>query len=154
VDEDAEQIAVVDGLRLRGIDALTSEEADRLTASDSEQLAVAASLSRAIYTFNIRDFARLHRDYLQSGKSHYGIIAIPKERYSIGGKIRRIAELAARLSAEGMVNRFEYLRRLVRVYFVRLGSNDRTSIRLSPPRLRRTTATVVRPSSWQQSALC
>ena len=109
MDEDAEQIAVVDGLRLRGIDVLTSEEADRLTASDSEQLAVTVSLSRAIYTFNIRDFARLHREYLQSGKSHFGIIAIPEQRYSIGGKIRRIAELVSRISAEEMVDRIEYL---------------------------------------------
>lgn len=109
VDEDAEQTAVVEGLRLRGIDIVTSEECERLAAADEDQLAFAASLSRAIYTFNIADFAPLHREYLKMGKSHSGIIVIPRQRYSIGEKIRRIAELVVRLSSEEMINRMEYL---------------------------------------------
>jgi hypothetical protein len=109
VDEDAEQIAVVDGLRLRGIDVLTSEEADQRTSADTEQLAVAVSVSRAIYTFNIRDYARLHREYLQAGRNHFGIIVIPEQRYSIGEKIRRIAELVARTPSEEMIDQIVYL---------------------------------------------
>jgi hypothetical protein len=109
VDEDAEQHAVVEGLRAQGIDVLTSEDVNKLRAPDSEQLATAASLSRAIYTFNVRDFARLHSEYLHAGESHAGIIVIPRQRYSIGEKIRRLAELASRLTAEDMINRIEYL---------------------------------------------
>ena len=61
VDEDAGEHAVMEGLRARGTDILTTLEADRLGATDADQLAFAAQQRRAIYTFNVSDFARLHR---------------------------------------------------------------------------------------------
>jgi hypothetical protein len=109
VDEDAEETAVVRGLQLRGFDVVTAKDAGLLAADDQEQLQYAISQSRAIYTFSIRDFARHHRDYLLSGRTHAGIVTIPDQRYSIGEKIRRIAELVARTTAEEMVDRIEYL---------------------------------------------
>ncbi|HEY2414996.1 MAG TPA: DUF5615 family PIN-like protein [Pirellulaceae bacterium] len=58
----------------RGFDCLTTQEARLDTASDEEQLAFAASQSRAILTFNIRDFAPLHEQWTASGRLHSGII--------------------------------------------------------------------------------
>jgi hypothetical protein len=109
VDEDAGEHAVIHGLRTRGIDVLTTPEADRLTATDEEQLAFAIEAGRSIYTFNVGHFARLHRDHLQQGRDHTGIIVIPDQRYSIGEKIRRLAAFVNSVTAEEMVNRMEYL---------------------------------------------
>lgn len=109
VDEDANEHAVVQGLRLRGIDVLTTIEAGRSGDSDEEQLAFAVSEARAIYTFNVGHFARLHAEYLTRGVEHHGIIVIPDQRYSVGEKIRRLAGLLRRVSAEEMMNRMEYL---------------------------------------------
>lgn len=109
VDEDASERAVVRGLRSRGFDLLTANEAGRLTLSDSEQLEYATQTERAIYTFNIRDFARSHRDVLAQEGEHAGIIAIPEQRYAIGEKIRRLSELLLTIEAEEMKNQIEFL---------------------------------------------
>jgi len=108
-DEDAAEAAVVAGLRGRGIDVLTTLEAGRVGASDDEQLEFAAQSERAIYSFNVGDFARLHQEYLQRQKEHWGIIVIPEQRYSIGEKIRRIAGLLHSVTAVELRNRMEYL---------------------------------------------
>ncbi len=109
MDEDAGEHAVVQGLRARGIDVLTTIEADRCGTTDGEQLAFAVEQGRAIYTFNVGDFARLHRERLQQGVGHSGIIVLPDQRHSVGEKIRRLAAFVSRVTAEEMINRMEYL---------------------------------------------
>jgi hypothetical protein len=52
VDEDAAEHAVVQGLRARGIDVLTTIEANRCETDDEDQLTFASAQGRAIYTFN------------------------------------------------------------------------------------------------------
>lgn len=108
-DEDASEHAVIQGLRARGVDITTTAEAARLGTTDEEQLAFAVQQSRAVFTFNVGDFARLHGLYLQRGDDHCGIVVIPDQRYAIGEKIRRVAGLVASVSAEEMMNRMEYL---------------------------------------------
>jgi hypothetical protein len=108
-DEDAGEHAVVQGLRARGINVLTTIEAHQRGASDQNQLAFAAQDGRAIYTFNVVDFARLHRGYLSRGAQHGGIIVLPDQRCSIGEKIRRLAHFVSSATAEEMVNRMEYV---------------------------------------------
>jgi hypothetical protein len=109
VDEDASQLAVIAGLRARGIDLLTAYEAGRLGASDESQLDFARSSGRALYAFNGRDFSRSHVELLQRGESHAGIIVIPKQRYSIGEKVRRIAKFVATNSAESIADQIFFL---------------------------------------------
>ena len=70
IDEDAGETAVVRGLRARGLDVLTTIEAQRCGATDRDQLAFAVQQGRSIYTFNVGDFARLHREYLLRGIDH------------------------------------------------------------------------------------
>lgn len=108
-DEDAGERAVVQGLRTQSIDVLTTVEAGQVGASDADQLAFAAEQGRAIYTFNVGDFARLHAEYLGRGEDHAGIVVIPDQRYSIGEKVRRLAAFLHAVTAEEMVNRMEYL---------------------------------------------
>ena len=109
VDEDASEQAVVRGLRARAIDVLTTAEAGNLGATDPEQLAFAAAENRTIFTFNVGDFARLHREYLESGRHHSGIVVLPDQRCSVGDKIRRVARFIHSVTAEDMVDRMEYL---------------------------------------------
>ena len=108
-DEDASEHAVVQGLRARGVDIVATAEVGRLGSTDEEQLAFAVQQARAIYTFNVGDFAQLHGVYLRRSNDHCGIIVIPDQRYSVGEKIRRIAGLVTTLTADEMINRMEYL---------------------------------------------
>lgn len=105
VDEDA----VVEGLRARGVDVLTTMDARRCGTSDREQLAFAAQEGRSIYTFNVGHFARLHGRFLREGVDHCGIVVLPDQRYSVGEKIRRIAGFLSHVTATDMVNRMEFL---------------------------------------------
>jgi hypothetical protein len=109
VDEDAGETTVIAALRARGVDLLTTLEAGRLGSSDADQLVYATQQGRAIYTFNASDFARLHREALQAGGSHAGIVVIPEQRYSIGEKIRRLAAFVNSTTAESLRNHIEFL---------------------------------------------
>jgi hypothetical protein len=109
VDEDASESAGFLGLRARGVDLVTTCEAGRLATSDENQLAFAAQDGRVIYTFNASNFARLHREFPESGRVHAGIVVIPEQRYSIGDKIRRLASFVQSTSDDAMRNRMEFL---------------------------------------------
>ena len=109
LDEDAEQRALVNGLRDRNIDVVTAMDADMLGRTDREQLNYAIEHVCAIYSLNVGDFARLHKEYLDSGQEHFGIVLIPKQRYDVGEKIRRLAELVSSKTAEEIRNQIEFL---------------------------------------------
>ena len=109
MDEDAGETAVIAALRARGVDLLTTLEAGRLGSSDADQLVYATQQGRAICTLNASDFSRLHREVLQAGDSHAGIVVIPEQRYSIGEKIRRLAAFVHATTAESLRNHIEFL---------------------------------------------
>jgi hypothetical protein len=109
IDEDAAEHAVITGLRDRGIDVLTVLEAGMTSATDEEQLAHATSQDRTIYSLNVGDFCRLHGEYLAAGKDHSGILVIPRQRYTIGEKIRQLISHIESVSAEEMKNRLDFL---------------------------------------------
>jgi hypothetical protein len=109
IDEDAEERALVEGLRSRGIDVHSTSEADMVGRTDREQLRYAVEHQRTIYSLNVGDFARLHKEYCDSGEDHFGIVVIPKQRYDVGEKIRRLADLVDSKSAEEMHNQIAFL---------------------------------------------
>ncbi len=70
-DEDVhKKIALA--LRLRGYDVISVHEVKNQGIPDYTQLEYAVSEQRAIFTFNIGDFQRLHKGYIESGKEHFG----------------------------------------------------------------------------------
>ena len=79
-DEDSEQHALVLALRNRGVDVLTAFEAEMLGEPDDRQLAHAAAQGRAIYSFNVRDFCRLHAEWLADERSHAGIVLAQQQQ--------------------------------------------------------------------------
>ena len=106
LDEDIHKL-VAEAMRLRGFDVVSVFEAGLCGLDDSEQLAHAATEHRAIVTFNIADYVKLHLEYLASGKEHYGIIL--SEQISIGEIIRRLLALLNKFTADELKNNLWWL---------------------------------------------
>lgn len=97
-------------LRGRGFDVLRTEESGNDTASDEEQLSFAAAQSRAILTYNIRDFAPLHEQWQAAGQAHSGIIVsqqLGSREYGI--LLQRMLQFLNTFTAEEMVSNFVHL---------------------------------------------
>lgn len=105
-DEDVAK-AVAKALKRRGVKASTTPEHGNFELSDEEQLKFATSIGAALLTHNVKDFPRIHYEFMAQGISHKGIIVA--KQVSIGEMVRRFLRLAAKLSAEDMENRLEYL---------------------------------------------
>lgn len=76
-------------------------------ADDDEQLAYAASNQRAIVTFNHKDFALRHAQYLAEGKEHWGIILSTEETIDV--LRRRLLRLLNTLATEELKNQMCWL---------------------------------------------
>jgi len=109
LDEDAVQLGLVAALRARRVDVITAVEARMSGKADEQHLRWATNDRRALYSFNIRDYARIHQALITSGESHAGIIVAPQQRYSAGDQARRLLRLLNKRSESDMKNRLEYL---------------------------------------------
>ena len=109
IDEDAMARAVVAGLRARGVDVATALEEGMSEKDDIAQLEHATQQGRAIYTFNVGHFCRLHTEYTAQSKSHAGIIVVYRQRYSVGEQIRRLSNLINKKSTEEMRDNLHFL---------------------------------------------
>ena len=98
---------LADQLRKHGFDVRSSQEAELISADDDEQLAFAVSERRAIVTFNFRDFAVRHGEYMASGKEHWGIVLSTEE--PIGVLLQRLLRLLNTVSAEELKNQIRWL---------------------------------------------
>jgi hypothetical protein len=94
-------------LRAAGFDALSTPEAGRLGRTDPDQLEWAAHVGRALVTFNVSDFARLHHDWMIQGRHHCGVIV--SQQRPLGDLLRRLLRLGRSLGAAEMIDRLEYL---------------------------------------------
>src|SRR5947207_11980163 len=101
--------ALVVALRARGADIQTVVEAGLRGREDKTQLEWAASNKRALYTFNVSDFCKLHKEYLDGSKEHAGIIVVPRQRYDIKQQIRLLLGLIKTKSAEDLHNALYFL---------------------------------------------
>ena len=107
LDEDTISRALIRALRARGVDILTAQEASLIGASDEAQLAFAAEQGRTIFSFNTRDFAVLHRQYLSQRQVHAGIVV--SDQIQVGLIVRRLLKLIDAKPAEEMQNWLEFL---------------------------------------------
>jgi len=105
-DEDIYAAVAVD-LRKAGFDAVSTVDAGRLGESDESQLHWAAAQGRVLVTFNVRDFAVLHAQWLDQSLHHSGVIV--SNQRPIGEMIGRIIKLAQTLDAMSLVDRLEFL---------------------------------------------
>ena len=108
LDEDTMDSDLLAALRLRNVDVVSTGEVQMLSRSDEEQLQWALNNQRVIYSFNARDFYRIHTKALEKRQEHSGII-LGVQNYSIGEQMRRILRIIATKSAEEMKNQVEFL---------------------------------------------
>jgi predicted nuclease of predicted toxin-antitoxin system len=92
LDEDLSQ-RVAEGLRRRGVDALSVHELGRRTLADEAQLVFATMQGRTVVTYNRRDFQALDDAWRLAERRHAGILwanerSVP--RGSIGELIRAL----------------------------------------------------------------
>ena len=109
IDEDAMSRALLRGLRARGIDVTTVLDEGRVGDSDRAQLEYAWQTKRVLYSFNVSDFCRLHKEYLTQGKPHAGIVVAYRQRYSVGEQLRFLLRLADMTSERDMRNTLLFL---------------------------------------------
>lgn len=109
MDHDSLDRLVVDALRVAGVDVLTSAEVGRHRASDEDQLAFATSEGRVIFTANQGDFARLHRRWMNEGKSHAGIVIRPWQQMPAPAQVRALLELRAQVGQGDLKDALLYL---------------------------------------------
>ncbi|MBN3894367.1 MAG: DUF5615 family PIN-like protein [Nostoc sp. NOS(2021)] len=104
-DEDMSAL-VATLLRSRGLDITTVSEQATLGKTDREQLEFATSVGRCIMTHNRVDFERLHLQYIEENKEHFGIIVVPqKNAYEVA---QRIGILVSTLTADEIRNQLLY----------------------------------------------
>jgi Domain of unknown function (DUF5615) len=114
LDEDTIKGALVKALRNADLDVITVIDAQMLGRSDEEQLIWSTKQKRVIYSFNIGDFCKLHRDYMVQGKTHTGIILAPQQQYGIGQQLTGLLKLVAANYAEDMINQLIFLNSYVK----------------------------------------
>jgi uncharacterized protein with PIN domain len=93
-------------LRARGFPVTTARDTRHLGRTDQHQLQVAADAERILLTPNRADFERLHRQWLESGRRHAGII-IARRRLP-GELVARLGRLLGRLTADDFTNQLFY----------------------------------------------
>ncbi len=91
------------------LNVVTVTDAGILGYPDKKQLNWAIEQGRVIYSFNIGDFCRLHRDFIAQERNHAGIVLASQQQYSIGQQLRGLLKLAADNSSEQMVNQLMFL---------------------------------------------
>ena len=94
-------------LRIYGFDVTSTWELGMVEADDDEQLAYAASNQRAVVTFNHKDFAARHSQYLAESREHWGIVLSTEETVDV--LRRRLLRLLNTLSAEELKNQIRWL---------------------------------------------
>lgn len=109
LDEDVHP-DVAAAVRKHGFDAISVHELGRRGRSDPEQLAYAAADSRALFTFNTADFLRLHREWIEQGRAHAGIIVATQA--PVGEITRRLLGLLNRVTADEMGGQVYWLPRI------------------------------------------
>lgn len=109
LDEDAQRGSLLKALRERGVDVETANEAGLVKVPDERHLVYATAQSRALYSFNIGDYNRLHAECLQRNETHAGIILAPQQRYSTGEQLRRLLRIINTKTAEQMRDQLEFL---------------------------------------------
>jgi hypothetical protein len=68
----------------------------------------AAQNNRVICTFNIRDFSKLHKQFLAENQVHAGIVLMHQD-FSIGERLYGLSVLAASFTAADMINQMTFL---------------------------------------------
>jgi uncharacterized protein with PIN domain len=100
--------AITNGLRLRGVDVLTSQEDRTRERSDPELLDRATELNRLLFTRD-EDLLRECAERQARGEAFAGVAYAHQLRVSIGQCVQDLEVIALAGDAEDFANRVEYL---------------------------------------------
>jgi predicted nuclease of predicted toxin-antitoxin system len=100
--------AIVDGLRLRGVDVITCAEDGTERADDSEILERAKTLGRAVFTQD-DDFLSLASEWIRKKKDFSGVLNAHQLRITIGQAIDDLELIAKVLDSLEIQNRILFL---------------------------------------------
>jgi len=96
-------------LRKRGFDALHTQELKRKGFSDEEQLQYAINHQRCLMTFNVKNYVRLHNQFVMLEREHWGIIV--SKQIPLTEALRRTLKVLQRESKLSMKNCLTFLPR-------------------------------------------
>jgi hypothetical protein len=105
-DEDIPEGVAV-GLRLRGYNVKTAREAGRKGLSDREQIEYAASEKRVLFSHNVADFVKMHRDFVKTDRQHRGMIL--SKQLPVGQIVQALLRLLSHVREEDVINRVMWL---------------------------------------------
>ena len=101
-------VRVAEGLRRRGIEAVSVYHEGKTGVSDQAQLAHAGAHGAVIFTHD-SDLIEIAMELNHRGEDHHGVIFAEMHRLRLGECIRRLVIYAEVVTAEEMVNRIEFL---------------------------------------------
>ena len=101
-------VFITEGLKRRGVDALSARDTLNLGLSDEEQVIYASEEKVTIFTHDT-DFIRITAKWMDEGRTHHGVIYCHQKSYSIGECVRKLRMLTAVLTSEDMINHIEFL---------------------------------------------
>ena len=96
------------GLRVRGVDVLTTQEDDRRATDDAVLLDRATELGRVMFSFDA-DMLRHTAESLEKGIEFAGLVFAHPTRISVGECIRDIEILAKAGEPKDLANQILYL---------------------------------------------
>jgi predicted nuclease of predicted toxin-antitoxin system len=102
VDESV-NVAIVEGLKRRGVNAFSAKDLGKLGLTDEEQLKTAIQNQAAIFTHDV--------DFIKTAinKKHLGIIYVHQQKLTIGECIKKLKFIAETKTAEEMQNQILFL---------------------------------------------
>ena len=106
LDEDVHKKVAV-ALRIKGYDVISAHEVKSWGISDFQQLKYAISQGRAIFTLNKDDFIKLHNEYTEGGKSHFGILL--SKQISLNKCIKRLKIFLLKNTSEEIKNNIYWI---------------------------------------------
>jgi predicted nuclease of predicted toxin-antitoxin system len=101
--DESVNIAIVEGLKRRGVNIFSAKDLQKLGLTDDEQLEVAVEYHAVIFTCDA-DFLRL-----ALSRPHLGIIYVHQQKLTIGECIKRLKTIVQTMSAQEMVNQIVFL---------------------------------------------
>jgi hypothetical protein len=99
--------AIAVALRLRGYDIKTVKDAGRKGISDIDQLRYSTSEDRAIFTFNVADFYKIHTEFIKNEINHNGIIL--SRQLPIGTIVKALSRLLSTINKKSLPNNIIWL---------------------------------------------
>jgi hypothetical protein len=109
MDNDSGDRDVVAEMRRQGYGILTTHEAGNSHLSDEEQLRFARDEGRVLFSANVRDFSRIHREWLTGGRNHAGIIVRFDQRMPVGLQVVRLIDICRHLEPVDLADQLLFL---------------------------------------------